>query len=310
MAGRVLVLGATGNVGAAVVAALLRCGEPVAAATRRPDDARPPLDGAVRVRFDYEDPGTFAAALSGTDRVFLAVRPGDDEADRTAIPFIDAAREAGVRQVVALTAMGVERLDGTALRAIERHIEQTGLGWTHLRPNYFMQIFAREPLLPGIRGAAVIRVPAADASLSFVDVRDIAEVAAAALTSQGHDGQAYTLTGPTALTHGDVAALILGRHGPGRALRAAGRRSGPGGIVGVRHASGARGAAARVLPDGAGGVVQPGLAGSRFGPGTASQESVRVRPGTRRSLGTSLTNGVTDCRGRRPFASAPASRYN
>ena len=217
MAGRVLVLGATGNVGAAVVAALLRCGEPVAAATRRPADASPPLDGAVRVRFDYEDPGTFAAALSGTDRVFLAVRPGDDEADRTAIPFIDAAREAGVRQVVALTAMGVERLDGTALRAIERHLEQTGLGWTHLRPNYFMQIFAREPLLQGIRGAAVIRVPAADASLSFVDVRDIAEVAAAALTSQGHDGQAYTLTGPTALTHGDVAALISGA--TGRAVR-------------------------------------------------------------------------------------------
>ena len=119
--------------------------------------------------------------------------------------------------MVALTAMGVERLDGTALRAIERHLEQTGLGWTHLRPNYFMRIFAREPLLQGIRGAAVIRVPAADASLSFVDVRDIAEVAAAALTSQGHDGQAYTLTGPTALTHGDVAALISGA--TGRAVR-------------------------------------------------------------------------------------------
>jgi uncharacterized protein YbjT (DUF2867 family) len=212
MPGHVLVLGATGQVGAALVAALARRGEEVAAATRRPGQGSAGL-GAAWVRFDYDDEGTFAPALSGADRVFLAVRPGDDDADRTAIPFIDAARDAGVRRVVALTAMGVERLDGTALRTIERHLEQSGLAWTHLRPNFFMQIFAREPLLASIRDAAVLRVPAANAALSFVDVRDVADVAATVLTTPGHEERAYTLTGPAALTHGDVATLIAGATG-------------------------------------------------------------------------------------------------
>jgi uncharacterized protein YbjT (DUF2867 family) len=208
MAGRVLVLGATGNVGTSLVAALVRRGEEVAAATRRPGDGSAEARGVVRVMFDYDDSSTFAAALSGVDRVFLAVRPGDDEAHRTAVPFIDAAQHAGVRQVVALTAMGVERLDGTALRIIERHLEQSGLAWTHLRPNFFMQIFAREPLVTAIRASALVCVPAGDAAVSFVDVRDIADVAAEALTASGHERQAYTLTGPAALTHGEVAALL------------------------------------------------------------------------------------------------------
>jgi uncharacterized protein YbjT (DUF2867 family) len=210
MAGRVLVLGATGNVGSALVAALARRGEEVAAATRRPGDGGAESRAVIRVKFDYDDPSTFAAALSGVDRVFLAVRPGDDEADRTAIPFIDAAKRAGVRRVVALTAMGVENLDGAALRIIERHLEQSGLAWTYLRPNFFMQIFAREPLVTGIRAAGVLCVPAGDAGVSFIDVRDIADVAAAALTASGHEGQAYMLTGPGALTHGEVAALLAG----------------------------------------------------------------------------------------------------
>jgi uncharacterized protein YbjT (DUF2867 family) len=217
MTGRVLVLGATGHVGSALVAALVSRGEAVAAATRRPGDGSSESRGVVRVKFDYDDPSTFAAALSGADRVFLAVRPGDDEADRTAIPFIDAAKNAGVGRVVALTAMGVERLDATALRILERHLEQSGLAWTHLRPNFFMQIFAREPLVTAIRAAALLSVPAGDAAVSFVDVRDIADVAATALTASGHEGQAYTLTGPAALTHSEVAALLA--EATGRPIR-------------------------------------------------------------------------------------------
>jgi uncharacterized protein YbjT (DUF2867 family) len=208
MASRVLVLGATGNVGSALVAALASRGVEVAAATRRPGDVRAQGRAVIPVRFDFDDPATFEAALSGADRVFLAVRPGDDDADRTAIPFIDAAGRAGVRHVVALTAMGVERLDGTALRKIERRLEQSGLAWTHLRPNFFMQIFAREPLVTAIRAAGVLRVPAGDAGMSFIDVRDVADVAAAALTAPGHEGRAYTLTGSRAVTHGEVAALL------------------------------------------------------------------------------------------------------
>ncbi len=219
MTGRVLVLGGTGSAGAALVNALAGAGTPVAVATRRPHGARPgdAPGGAVQVRFDYDAPETFAPALAGVDRVFLMVRPGDDEAHLTAIPFLEAVEQAGVRRVVALTAMGVERMEGAALRQIERRLEQSALAWTVLRPNFFMQIFARDALLEGIRASGVIRLPAGDAALSFIDVRDIADVAATVLTTPGHEGQAYTLTGPEALTHEAVAGLISGAGG--RAVR-------------------------------------------------------------------------------------------
>jgi uncharacterized protein YbjT (DUF2867 family) len=219
MTGRVLVLGGTGCVGAALVNALAGRGTQVAAATRRPHDARPgEVPGeAVRVRFDYDAPETFVPALAEVDRVFLMVRPGDDEAHLTAIPFLEAVERAGVQRVVALTAMGVERMEGAALRRIERRLEESALAWTVLRPNFFMQIFARDALLEGIRASGVIRIPAGDAALSFIDVRDIADVAATALTTSGHEGQAYTLTGSEALTHEAVAGLIS--EVTGRAVR-------------------------------------------------------------------------------------------
>jgi uncharacterized protein YbjT (DUF2867 family) len=210
MTGRVLVLGGTGSVGAALVHALTARGTPVAVATRRPHGDRPGAapGEAVRVRFDYDAPETFAPALAEVDRVFLMVRPGDDHAHLTAIPFLETVERAGVRRVVALTAMGVERMAGAALQRIEHHLAQSALAWTVLRPNFFMQIFARAPLLDGIRQSGVIRIPAGDAALSFIDVRDIADVAATVLTTPGHAGQAYTLTGSEALTHDAVAALI------------------------------------------------------------------------------------------------------
>ena len=205
MAEQVLVMGATGTVGSGVVGELARRGVEVRAATRVPGGSAARALGVPAVRFDLEEPDTWRPSLAGVGSVFLVARPGDDEPQRFAIPLIDEMRAAGVRRVVDLSAMGIETREDLGLRKVERHLEASGLAFTHLRPNFFMQIFSSDPLLSGIRAAGVIAIPAADARLSFIDARDIAAVAATVLSSGGHEGRAYTLTGPEAVDHGTVA---------------------------------------------------------------------------------------------------------
>ncbi|HEY3383611.1 MAG TPA: SDR family oxidoreductase [Vicinamibacterales bacterium] len=207
MSNQILVLGASGRVGGFLARELRRRGERPVAAVRHPE--RLPHGAALEtIRFDFDDEATFRPALEGIERVFLIARPGDEHADRTALPFIDEMRRAGVRAVVNLTAMGVDRLPGNALNTVERSLEASGMAFTHLRPNFFMQIFAAEPLLGGLRQTGLLQIPAGDATLSFIDARDIADVAAEALLNPVHEGQAYTLTGGEALDHGQVAAAI------------------------------------------------------------------------------------------------------
>jgi len=215
MASKILIVGATGTVGRNLVLELQRCGARVRAATRDPGSPRaraslPP--GAEIVPFDLEQPAMFARALAGVDRVFLLARPGDEHADRVALPFIEAMEKNGVQHVVNLTAMGSELLPDFPLRKIELRLEASAaegrMTFTHLRPNWFMQVFAGGALLDQIRATRTVRVPAADARISWIDARDVAAVAAVALTEPRHRGQAYTLTGEEALHHGDVVALV------------------------------------------------------------------------------------------------------
>jgi len=217
---RVLVLGATGTVGSQVRSELRQRGVAVRAASRDPATAQAQERSAGRravdwVLLDLERPATFRAALSGTDAVFMIARPGDEEPERTAGPFIEAMRAAGIERVVDLSALGAEKREDFGLRRVEVLLEASGLGWTHLRPNWFMQVFSTPPLLGAIRDAGELRLPTAAARLSFVDARDIAAVAAVALGEAGHEGSAYTLTGGRALDHAEVADEIS---------RAAGRR--------------------------------------------------------------------------------------
>jgi uncharacterized protein YbjT (DUF2867 family) len=211
MSGKVLVIGATGTVGRLLVTELVNTGTLVRAATRDPASAqdRGGFAGEVEiVHFDLERAETFDAALHDIDRVFLVARPGDDHADRLAFPLIDAMEKRGVRHVVDLSAMGAELRPSFALRKIEQRLETSPMAFTHLRPNFFMQMFTGGALLASVRARA-IRVPAASAKISWIDVRDVAAVAAAALLSESaHTGKAYTLTGDQALDHAEVATLI------------------------------------------------------------------------------------------------------
>jgi uncharacterized protein YbjT (DUF2867 family) len=200
MSERILVIGSTGKVGGELVRILIRNRKTFRAATRNPS-ARRQEQSVEFVEFDYDRPETFAPALSGIDKVFLVARPGDNHSDKAAEPFIDEAIKARVRLIVNLTAMGVEQDESFMLRILEKNIEKSGIPFVHLRPNWFMQNFNCPPMLAEILAKGTLHLPAADAKLSFIDVRDIAAVGYAALTDECHSGKAYTLTGKEALSH-------------------------------------------------------------------------------------------------------------
>ena len=204
-----LVIGATGKTGTEIVRLLIANGKPVRAASRNPSAAFAKLAGQVETAtFDFERPQTFPPALEGVAKVLLMARPGDNQSDKAAMPLIDEAVEKGVRLIVNLTAMGVERDDSFPLRILEQYIEASGIPFTHLRPNWFMQNFSSGPMLADIRATGAIHLPAADAKISFIDVRDIAAAGYAALTEPHHAGKAYTLTGAVAMDHHDVAKVL------------------------------------------------------------------------------------------------------
>ncbi len=212
MTNAVLVTGATGTVGSNVVRGLRALGTPVVAAVRSDPDASLIATGAVPVRFDFEDPSTFAAALDGVDRVFL-VRPPHMSDASAFEPFLGAVASVGVSQVVFMSLLGVERNPIVPHHAIEKAVKASGVPWTMLRPSFFMQNLSTTHL-PGIIERGEIIVPAGNGRTSLIDARDIADAAVAVLTEPGHLGLAYTLTGAEALTYGECAEVmsrLLGR---------------------------------------------------------------------------------------------------
>jgi len=206
MARTVLVTGASGSLGRAVVKAVSAKGFEVEAATRDLSKIKP-TPGVAVVRLDYADPTTFAPALEGAEAVVLMAPPMDPEAPDKLIPFIEKAKTTAVEHVVLISAMGVDQNEQAPLRIIERALMDSGLGYTILRPNFFMENFSTGSIAPMIQQMGGIFLAAGDAKTSFVSTRDIAEVAAVAL-AEGRTGKEYTLTGPDALDHTEVAARI------------------------------------------------------------------------------------------------------
>jgi uncharacterized protein YbjT (DUF2867 family) len=209
----VLVVGATGNIGRPLVELLAAQGERVRASTRHPETYAKRA-GVEPVGFDYDRPATWPPAFDGIDRaLILPAVVACPEA--TTIPIIDEARNAGVRRVVLVTAMGVEQQEmqdhsaaARSQRAIELHLVESGIAYTILRPNWFMQNLNPGFFLTMIRERGGLYLPTADSRTSHIDTRDIAAVAAAALTEAGHEGMEYTLTGPEALDFDEVAHIL------------------------------------------------------------------------------------------------------
>ena len=208
MAKTILVTGATGTVGRDVAKLLSKKGAAVRAGVRDQAKARPRFDDDIAlVMFDFENEGSFARALDGVAKVFLLPPLLPNQVELTN-RFVDAAKRAGIRHIVKLSAIGVD--DGTQATPIkwhaanEQHIRESGLAFTFLRPNSFMQNFIT--YFPPRDGA--IYLPWGTGTASFVDTRNIASVAAEVLTSNGHEEKTYTLTGPAALGIADVTRIL------------------------------------------------------------------------------------------------------
>ncbi|GIF75475.1 NAD(P)H-binding protein [Asanoa siamensis] len=201
MSGRsILVLGATGTTGRRVAARLRAGGADVRAASRNGD-----------VRFDWSDADTWEPALAGVERMYLMAPHGTpvDEG------FVRLAVEQGVRRLVLLSSRGIEEMGEQRLLGAERAVRESGAAWTILRPDWFNQNFDEGFFRPAVLAGA-LALPVGDMRQAFVDADDIAAVAAAVLTGDGHEGASYELTGPQALSFTEALGQIS--HACGRGV--------------------------------------------------------------------------------------------
>jgi len=206
---RILVTGATGKLGREIVRILHDRGESVCAATRFPSEARRLFGDDVEVvEMDYQSTETWDNAVQWVDRLFLMPPPFEPHVFDTLAPFLDWAVASGIARVVLLSAMAIDREPDLALLRLERHFHQLGIAATALRPNLYMQNLSSGFILESIRKHSCIEVGAASGRVSFVDVRDVAEVAAIALTSGDLDGETVTLTGAESVDFAEVARRI------------------------------------------------------------------------------------------------------
>ena len=206
----VLVTGATGNTGGALLQLLKERDVPVRALVRNERDAaRLGIPSSSVAVGDFDSADSIAAALEGVDSAYL-VTPSSSNAEAQQIRFAELAAAAKVRHVVKLSQLAADEASPVRFlryhAAVERRIRDLGIGYTFLRPNLYFQGFLA--FRGTIASTGKIFAPIGEALVSAVDVRDIAAVAALALTEPGHIGKTYTITGPAAITHSEMARAI------------------------------------------------------------------------------------------------------
>src|SRR5436190_15741558 len=204
----ILVTGATGTIGRDLAKILSGNGIPVRAGVRDQAKARKQFGADLALTtFDFEDAASFPDALKDVEKVFL-LPPLTSNQVEVVNAFIDAAKRAGIRRIVKLSVIGAETdppyTFGKWHAASDRHVRESSLAFTFLRPNSFMQNFIN--YFPPRDG--IIYLPWGNGKASFVDARDIAAVATEALTAHDHEGKSYTLTGPAALGIEEVANIL------------------------------------------------------------------------------------------------------
>lgn len=213
--GRILVTGASGNVGKYTAQYALRHKQEITAAGTHPDIlARMFANKAAVTYFDFTNPSTFKNALKDVDRVFI-MRPPHLGKPGELKPFIDALKEkSGIKLVCFLSLLGVEHNPVPPHHKIEKYIEQANLPYCHIRPGFFMQNIS------GIHAFEIkhfnrLVVPVKNALTSFIDARDIGELAAKVLSEpESHQNRKYSITGGQAVSYWKAAGILseeLGR---------------------------------------------------------------------------------------------------
>jgi len=205
----ILITGASGTAGGTVLTEVLKTNQPVRAMYRSPEDAAKAPENVRAVIADFADRPSLLRALEGVDTVFLVCSPVRELVELEG-NMLDACRAAGVRRVVLNSALGAADYPKSFPswhRKVEDKLKASGLEHTILRPNSFMQNIVTYQA-PSIRSQGAFYAAMGDAPTSFIDVRDIAAVAAQALISPSYAGKTYELNGPQALTYAQVAEKI------------------------------------------------------------------------------------------------------
>jgi uncharacterized protein YbjT (DUF2867 family) len=212
---KILVIGSTGTVGSELVKTLREHNAEVRAFVRNESKARQFPEDVEVVVGDLLDPVSVEKALDGVDKVYLLNAVVPDELTQGLI-VVDLARRLGIRHLVYHSVFQAERFKDVphfaSKFAIEEALEQSGLPYTILRPNYFFQNDA--VLKDALTSDSVYPMPLGPRGISAVDVRDIAEAAAIALTRDGHAGKSYNLVGPSTLSGPEAASIwsdVLGK---------------------------------------------------------------------------------------------------
>ncbi|MBT2491379.1 NAD(P)H-binding protein [Streptomyces sp. ISL-96] len=199
-----LVIGATGTTGSRVAARLAAAGRRVKAASRRAT----PVGGSRPVRFDWHDPASFEGALEGADRVYLIPPLGAPDPAAVMLPFLQQAHTAGVRRAVLLSSSAIP-VGGPAVGQVHQAMPGLFSQWAVLRPSWFMQNFTgNHAHARTIRADGTIQTAAGEGRVGFVDADDIADVAVHSLTETQAPNTDLIITGPEALSYGDIAAIL------------------------------------------------------------------------------------------------------
>ena len=206
----ILVTGATGMIGRLLVDALVDRGARFTVMVRPSSDPhrltpRVGMDVAVG---DLDDPASLGPVLQSVKRAFLLTN-STDRAEEQQLAFVHAAREAGVKHIVKLSQLHASADSSVRFlryhAAVEQAIEASGMDYTFVRPNLVLQAYL--PFAASI-AAGHLSAPVDRARISAVDARDIGEVAAAALVEAGHTGRTYDVTGPSSVTHSEIANAL------------------------------------------------------------------------------------------------------
>lgn len=207
----ILVSGATGTNGSEIVRLLSESGVPVRALVRNKAKAEAitGLPGVEIVEGDFDKPETLEVALRGIEKAFM-LPPFVNNMVELQHNFIEAAKKSGVKHIVKLSAFGADPNSPIMLGRwhgqSEKELESSGIAYTHLQPNGFLQNLLAFGSAIATQGTFF--QPAADAKISNVDARDIAAVAASILKENGHEGKTYVITGPEALSFYEVADIF------------------------------------------------------------------------------------------------------
>lgn len=201
---KVFVYGGSGLVGGHLVKELQKQGHEVWIGSRKPEAQK----SSPNLHWVFADSSHLTKGLEVLEQVdaaYFLSPPGQTNQYEILSPWIEKAKQVGLKKLVLMTAMGVDHTPPEApFRKTEIMLEGAGIPWNIIRPNWFMQNF-HTFWIAGIKQDQKIYFPGGNAKTSFIDARDIASVASVLLTTTKNDNKAFTLTGPESIDHNEVA---------------------------------------------------------------------------------------------------------